>query len=206
MAKQSDSVEPAAGLVRRGGVTTLVAAGVEVISEQGFHAASIRGIARRAGMSTANLYHHFDSKQELLASIIESALEALLEVSEEALEAADKDPESQLRALVHAHVKQHALTPGTARNTNTEMRHLPEDQRRRMRERMRDQQRRFYRVVEEGAAAGVFATPRPHDTARAVASMCTAVWMWFDPRGSLTPEEVGARYEELALVLVELRR
>jgi AcrR family transcriptional regulator len=183
----------------------LVAASVEVISEQGFHAASIRDIARRAGMSAANLYHHFGNKQELLFSIIESALDDLIDASERALAAADKDPESQLRALVHAHAKQHAISPGTARITNTEMRHLDEHQRLRMREKMREQQRRFYRVVEAGAAEGVFATPTPHDTARALASMCTAVWMWFDPRGPLTPEDVGARYEELAVVLVELR-
>jgi AcrR family transcriptional regulator len=63
----SDSTEPPRrGTKRERTRAALVAAALELITEQGFAAASLDGIAARAGMSKGAIYSNFASKAELL--------------------------------------------------------------------------------------------------------------------------------------------
>jgi hypothetical protein len=71
---------------------------------------------------------------------------------------------------------------------------------------MREQQRKFDRVVDAGIESGVFEAEFPHDASRAIASMCTAVATWYNPRGSMTPGDVGERYAELAVRMLSPSR
>ena len=50
---------------------------VTVFNEQGYDATSVAQLAHRLGVSKAALYHHFDSKDELLAVALERALGGL---------------------------------------------------------------------------------------------------------------------------------
>ena len=51
----------------------LIAAAEHVFVEMGYGAASMDGIARRAGMSKKTIYQVFETKQDLFAAVIESA-------------------------------------------------------------------------------------------------------------------------------------
>src|SRR3954449_3709684 len=44
---------------------------LEVFAQQGFRGASLREIAERVGLSQAGVLHHFDSKEALLAAVLE---------------------------------------------------------------------------------------------------------------------------------------
>lgn len=57
----------------------IIEAGIEVFAASGFRGGSIREIAERVGMSQAGLLHHFSSKTELLAAILERRGELQLE-------------------------------------------------------------------------------------------------------------------------------
>ena len=48
-----------------------------VFSERGFEAASLREIARRAGLQQPGLYNHFASKRDLYAAVLDRALSPL---------------------------------------------------------------------------------------------------------------------------------
>lgn len=48
----------------------IVAAGLVVFSSSGFHGASLRDVAERAGLSQAGLLHHFPSKKHLLKAVL----------------------------------------------------------------------------------------------------------------------------------------
>jgi AcrR family transcriptional regulator len=186
----------------RDGAAALLQAGVQVMAEQGYHGSSIRDIARRANMSTANLYHHFSSKQELLFRIMVAGIDDLLQASEAGMAAAPPDPPSQLRALIIAHVEAHAQRSNVSYVTFQEIRHLSPADQAVMREKMDEQQRRFDRVVAEGARQGVFQVDGTRETARALASMCTAVATWFDPDGPRTPTEIAEHYVQLGLAML----
>jgi len=48
----------------------IVRAGLAVFSSTGFHGASLRDIAERAGLSQAGLLHHYPSKERLLKAVL----------------------------------------------------------------------------------------------------------------------------------------
>ena len=50
----------------------MIEAATSLISEHGYHATSVNDICRRAGVAKTALYWHFDSKEGLLAAVIES--------------------------------------------------------------------------------------------------------------------------------------
>jgi AcrR family transcriptional regulator len=178
---------------QRDGAAVIVEAGIALMSERGYNATSIRAIAKRAKMSTANLYHHFSSKQALLMHIVDDGIVRLRHDTDEALEAADGVLE-ELEAVIRAHVVAHAERRSISFLTTTELRNLPAAERRHIRQLIDEQQSCFDAVIEKGVSEGVFATAYPHDASRAVGSMCTSVASWFNPKGDLSPDLVADRY------------
>ncbi|MFJ6651184.1 TetR/AcrR family transcriptional regulator [Microbacterium sp. NPDC091313] len=64
----------------RDGVLTVA---VQLFNEQGYDATSVADLAQRLGLSKSALYHHFASKEELLAIALDQALGGLEAVLEE---------------------------------------------------------------------------------------------------------------------------
>lgn len=58
---------------------------VQLFNEQGYDATSVADLAARLGLTKSALYHHFSSKEELLAIALETALSGLEAVLETAL-------------------------------------------------------------------------------------------------------------------------
>jgi AcrR family transcriptional regulator len=81
----------------------ILGAASDVIARRGFHQASIREIARAAGLSLAGLYHYVRGKPELLFLVLDDALDRLIGDLDGALARA-RTPEERLRALVHTHL------------------------------------------------------------------------------------------------------
>lgn len=57
---------------KKGDITRLAVeeAAIQLFMEQGYHATSMRQIARRAGLALGGIYNHFSSKDELFEAII----------------------------------------------------------------------------------------------------------------------------------------
>lgn len=187
------------------GESGILDAAVAVMAEHGYHGTSVRDIAVRAGVSPAALYHHFASKQQVLATIMERGIEALLERTRAALRAAGDHPVERLRALVEIQVLFHLEDQrGTLLGTS-ELRALEEPVRGPHRAKRAEQQRLFDGVIAEGVADGVFGTPLPQEAARAIVVMCTGVAGWYSPGGRLSRAEIVRRYQRLALDMVGAR-
>lgn len=88
----------------------LLDAAAQLIQEKGSAGASLREVARRAGVSHAAPYRHFASKEALLASIAEEGFEQLRIVLEEA--AAEKAPLDALRDTGCAYIEFAIAHPG----------------------------------------------------------------------------------------------
>jgi AcrR family transcriptional regulator len=79
-----------------------------LVAEHGFHAASVEAVARRAGITRAVVYQHFDDLNSLLEEVIErETSRALAQVSETALsDLSEGDPTElmleSLRAYLYA--------------------------------------------------------------------------------------------------------
>ncbi len=81
----------------------ILKAACDVIARRGFHQASIRELARSAGLSLAGLYHYVGGKDELLFLVLDRSLDSLLSDLDEALAEA-RTPELRLLAVIRTHL------------------------------------------------------------------------------------------------------
>jgi AcrR family transcriptional regulator len=86
----------------------ILEAGMDVFATMGYHGGSIREVSDRVGISQAGLLHHFTSKNELLAGVLELRDEISRELF--SLEE-DADALTQLRGLLRL-VEYNASVPG----------------------------------------------------------------------------------------------
>ncbi len=169
--------------------------------EFGYHGASMRTIAERAGLSVPGLYHHYPSKQEMLVALLDLTMHDL-RVRTEAARAQGRDAVERFAlvveclALFHTHRRELGFVGAS------EMRSLEPGERARVTALRVQEQRVVDDAVEDGVREGAFTTPVPHEAARAVVTLCTALPQWFRPDGSASAEQVAQDYVAFALDLV----
>lgn len=84
------------------GLTKILEAAHNCFATKGFDGTSIQEVARRAGVSKANVFHHFQSKENLYLAVLRRACEGFTDV----LDAnADADPLTRMEAFVQSHLK-----------------------------------------------------------------------------------------------------
>ncbi len=179
----------------------VLAAAIDAFVETGYHGAGVRDIARRAGMSVPGLYHHYPSKQDLLVTVLDLTMAELrLRVALARAEGSTAPERFALvveaMALFHTHRRELASIGAS------EMRSLAPRDHRRIAGLRNDVQHVLDAEVGAAVAEGSFTTPHPHDAARAVSTMCTALPQWFRADGPSTPEQIAAEYARFALDLM----
>jgi len=173
--------------------------------EFGYHGATMRDIAQRAGLSVPGVYHYYRSKQEMLVAILDVTMTDLLGRTT-AARAEGRDPVERFAliveclALFHTHRRELGFVGAS------EMRSLVPAERARVASARRAQQRMVDEEVEQACRTGLFAVARPHEAGRAVVTMCTALPQWFSGTGPATAEEVAEQYVQFALDLVRSTR
>lgn len=89
-------------------------AAVKVIAERGFHEATTRMIASAAGTSIGTIYNYFQSKEEILAYIVEVERSRRVEFLNRIVEA-DLSQEERFRRFLEMHFRQVTEEPDTVR-------------------------------------------------------------------------------------------
>jgi AcrR family transcriptional regulator len=171
--------------------------------ERSYHGASMQQIAVAAGVQKSTLYHHFASKDEILARILDEAVELLLRPLEEIC-ASDADPAEKLRRAVTNHVLalcQHAdLLAVLLFETRTFSRKI---------ERQIKPQRDHYNalllgILRAGMEQGQFRTIDPRIALYGLFGMCNWVCQWYRPKGPIAPADLAREYADLALTALRL--
>ena len=175
---------------------------LELFAEVGFHGASLRDIAARAGTNVSHLYYYFPSKADLLRSIMVSIADALLATLRDASNAARDDPVARFAALVRAMVLFHAQRRIEAFVGRSELRSLPEEARREIVDRYDVLTSIFRETLDAGVRSGVFRCAYPKQAVFSVLAMSSQVATWYRSDGELGPAEIADRYAALALEMV----
>jgi AcrR family transcriptional regulator len=82
---------------------SLLAVAVGVFNERGYDGTSMEDLSKRLGISKSSIYHHVDSKEELLSLALDRALDGLFAVADDV--AASTDPAMErLERLVRGSV------------------------------------------------------------------------------------------------------
>jgi AcrR family transcriptional regulator len=85
-----------------------------VFAEKGIVATTVRDIAERYGIQSGSLYHHFKSKEEMIAEILLPIVASQVETFDR-IAADTDDPIDILRRVIAAAIAQTAANPGVAR-------------------------------------------------------------------------------------------
>ncbi|MFJ9626920.1 TetR family transcriptional regulator [Streptomyces sp. NPDC101175] len=179
----------------------VLAAALAEFLEVGYHGATVRDIAARAGLSVSGMYHYHASKQRMLVGILDHTMTDLL-ARARAARAEGRDPVERFALLVenlalfHTHRRELGFVGAS------EMRGLEAADRDRIARLRTAQQRLVDHEVEQAVAEGRFRADHPHEAARAVVTMCTALPTWWRPGGPSGPERIARQYVGFALDLM----
>jgi len=175
-----------------------------LFSERGYHATTVRDIAKVLNMQGGSLYSHIESKEDVLWELVDRAADQFLGAVEPIV-ASGRSPADKLREMVRAHVRVVAGNPADATVFLHEWKFLS-DVRRQAVQGRRDRYENLYRhVIEEGVQSGVFAHADPKMAAVLILSTVNWLPQWYNPSGPLSPEEVADRFSELILRGLEPR-
>ncbi|MFE3051933.1 TetR family transcriptional regulator [Nocardia sp. NPDC059239] len=183
----------------------LLDAAVAAFAERGFHGATTRDITSIAGLSTAAIYVHHRSKEELLYQVSHTGHLDTLERMREAV-AASGDPVEQLVAVIRQFAIHHARAHTVARVINYELAALSPEHQREIKEIRHVIDTEMRQLIERGVDAGVFDNPNPRMAAVALLSLGIDLARWYREGGPLSPEEIGDYYVDLALRIVGARK
>jgi AcrR family transcriptional regulator len=173
---------------------TIKSVAIDLFYRQGYFATSISDIARGSGIQKASIYYHYQSKEDLLFSILESTMDDLTDYVRENLEGVG-DIEERLRVAVRSHVRFHLTRQKENFIANSELRGLSEQNYRAI-VRMRDAYERIFQdLIRQGIDDGVFAVVDVKILSYAILTLCTAGASWFRPEGRLSVDEIAAIYE-----------
>lgn len=178
-----------------------LAAALEAFLEFGYHGATMRDIARRAGLSVPGVYHYYASKQDMLVAILDVTMSDL-HARTSAARGEGRDPVERFALLVECLALYHTHRRELGFVGASEMRSLLPQERERVASARRAQQRMVDEEVESACREGSFGVLQPHEASRAVVTMCTALPQWFESTGPATAEQVAAQYVDFALDLM----
>jgi len=82
----------------------LLDAAARLFRTHGYHATSMRDIARAVGLLPGSIYYHFPSKDELLLTVYEEGVRRIAERVDAAV-AAERQPQQRLQAACIAHLE-----------------------------------------------------------------------------------------------------
>lgn len=176
-----------------------------LFAELGFHGTTVRDIARALDIKPASLYSLVESKDQLLADLVQLGHAAHAQEVEQAVVAADDDPASQLAAYVQAHVEFHARWSMLAIVTNNELHCLPPGLAQPSLDLRQRSVARLLQIIEAGRQSGEFDVGDAFLAAAAIGAMGMRVATWFDARMGYDVSGVAQEYAAFALRLVGAR-
>lgn len=175
----------------------------QVFLELGYDATSMNVVAERADVTKMGLYYHFDSKQELLFSIMSYAMDVLERATQAASEAA-RDSKERLRNLIHTLATQTTQQEDGAfvilviDETNA----LEGEDRKIITARKRAYVETIRAALEALDAEGQLR--RLDTTVAAFTLVGMVLWLskWYEKAGRVSPEDVADQVTEMALAAV----
>src|SRR6267143_6099545 len=177
----------------------IVSAAAKVFRTKGYHAATVRDIADEVGILKGSLYHHFDSKEELLYLVVKEPIAQMFRTIAE-IAAAEGGAAEKLRRAISAHLEAFDQ-------------HYPhlfvylrerESVKRRFREMIgyspKEYERHWQQIIREGVENGEFRSDFDIQvTSYGLLGMLNWSCEWYDPQGRLSIQEVAEEFTALAL-------
>jgi AcrR family transcriptional regulator len=173
-------------------------AAAQLFRERGYDAASMNDLAAALNLSKGALYHHFQSKDEILFHIMQHAMEITEEqVKKPVLLLAD--PQERLRSCIRLHI--HVVLQTRDREI-TVMLHenhpLPAEYRRLINARKKEYVHFVERLIEDAQQArGSKSRVTPKAAAFALLGMINWIYQWYRSDGAISEAALVDQFTEI---------
>ena len=167
------------------------------VREQGYHAATLEGIAERLGIRKAALYHYFPDKDAILYACHRESLAELERLIESSVGCCE-GPADRLSYLIREHVR--VMTETLEGSPLAfEVPALSPDRRAEI-VAGRDRYERLLReLIAAGVASGVFREVDPKVAVFAILGAINWIARWYRPGGRMTGMELGEGFADYLL-------
>lgn len=192
--KRSEEPHPAPSSERRDEI--LDAAG-QLFSQHGFHATSMRDLARAVNLQGGSLYAHIDSKEELLFELVNRAAARFIAMAEAV--PPTLTIRERLERLVGGHLEVIAEELGSATVFFHEWKFLSPALQAKVKA-LRDRYQSYWlEVIGEGVRQGQLEVEDVHTATLFVLSALNWTYQWYRPGGRLSLEGLSRQYAQLTL-------
>ena len=176
----------------------IVQAAAQIFRQKGYHATSMQEIADAVHLQKASLYHHVESKQDILLEILDHALDRLTADISGVIDS-DLSPTLKLRLAMRAYTAMLTEDRDLASVLLLEYRGLDAKLRARHIARRDRVDQLWRRLVQEGMDAGEFRTVDPVMTSFALLGVQNWMITWFHEDGRLTAAQAAEGFADLFL-------
>jgi TetR/AcrR family transcriptional regulator, cholesterol catabolism regulator len=171
-----------------------------LFQQRGYDATSMNDVAAALKLSKGGLYHHFQSKDEILYEIMNHAMEITQERVLNPVRSI-ADPEERLRALIRLHIEV-VLSPRDREITVMlhENHPLPPALRKRINVRKKDYihfLESLMTEVQEKAKSQTRGKVSPRAAAFALLGMINWIYQWYKPEGELQAQNLIPQFTDL---------
>lgn len=183
---------------KAGGEEQVSRVACRIFRERGYHATSMRAISSALGWQPAALYYYYPSKEDLLFSIMENAVDTLTGYVVEHIDA-DASPPDRLRQAITAHV---TLIAGHLDELTVflhEIKSLDPRRREIIQAKSARYEHVFRDILTDGIRSGEFATQDPRLARYLILSACNWIYNWYRPEGTYRPDTIAAAFTEMIL-------
>ena len=169
-----------------------------LFQQRGYDATSMNDVAAAMKLSKGGLYHHFQSKDEILFNLMNHAMDI---TQERVIDGVKNiaDPQERLRMLIRRHIE---VVMSVRDREITIMLHenhpLPPAMRRRINARKKDYVHFVEGVITEAQRApGSKGRVSPRAAAFALLGMINWIYQWYRPEGTLHEDSLVRQYTDI---------
>lgn len=176
----------------------ILQAAAQIFRQKGYNAASMQDIADAVGLQKPSLYHHVNSKQEILLALLDHALDLLIADMNDVL-ASTEPSDKKLHAAMRAYIRRLAAEADLAAVLLLEYRSLQPKLRAQHIQR-RDRVESAWRdIIVEGTEAGLFRQVDPAVAGFALLGVQNWMITWFQSNGRMTADQLADAFFDLFL-------
>jgi AcrR family transcriptional regulator len=176
----------------------IIQAAAQIFRQKGFHATSMQEIADAVKLQKSSLYHHIPSKQDILLTILDRALDLLIADMQAVVES-DLPPEDKLSRAVHVYVDRLTEDADLATVLLMEHRSLEPELKQAHIER-RDRYESLWReLIEEGIEQGTFRGLDPKVAGFALLGVQNWMLTWYRTDGGMKAADLADEFVDVFL-------
>lgn len=178
----------------------LIDASLKLFERDGFHATSVQKIVDEARLTKGAFYYHFDTKEDVLHEIHDQFIDFQLKRLHSVLDEGGEPDEVLRRIMTDVLIEPISIYRSEISIFMQEHRFLSSKTFASIGRKRDEFEQLVTQVIEQGIEAGAFkpvATPR----VLAFAVIGVAAWAhtWLDPRGAMTPRQIGEAFGEIVV-------